>query len=745
MKDRRLAILDLAGLKRSWGRLNYGLTRKVSLFVCTLLTLFIATFTTVNILAEQKVIEDRLKRRAQSVATMLADFASNYLTDLRIDELRIIVQDIQRREDILYAYVVDSEGSLIVDGEVGDDNLFDQVDDSLSREARASGTAILSLDATGLHLVEPVYLDYEKLGTVRLGMSIDQLRHDMAALRNRNLWLGAAFLAASLLVSLPLVRRITRPLELLTASTEAASQGRFEQRIRIQSNDEIGTLEAAFNRMLAQLEHHNEQIRHLAYFDSITELPNRVYFKELLSRAILSARRYGRRGAVLYLDLDRFKLINDTFGHEAGDRLLQGFAQRLSRCLRESDVVARLGDAPTTTIARLGGDEFTVLLPEIEAAEDPARVADRILKLLEQPFDLGDQSVVVGSSIGIALFPDDGDEPDSLLKNADTAMYHAKERGRNNVQLYRERLGARNLKRITLERELRSALESDQLLVHFQPLVDLRNWRVVGFEALLRWQHPRLGLVMPGLFIPLAEETRLILSIGEWAIRAACLQAKSWAAAGLGSLRVSVNLSVSHLQQESFVERLADALAASGAPPELLELEITESMVMVDPEATAAKLDAIRELGVMLAIDDFGTGHSSLSYLKRFPLNRLKIDRSFISDIGTDRDDGAIVSAIIAMAHNLRVQVVAEGVETVKQLEFLRLRQCDLIQGFLVSPPLQAKDVAPWLRDWQRQLEARGEPLVVAGSGPIPDPAAGFAARIPGAPAQTVRLRSLVG
>ena len=706
--------MRLTGLERPWHRLVYGLTRKVSLFVFTLLSLFIATFTTVNILAEQKVVEDRLKRRAQSVAAMLADFASNYLTDLRIDELRVIVQDIQRREDILYAYIVDSEGSLIVDGEVGDDNLFDQVDDPLSRQARASGAAILSLDDSGLHLVEPVDLEYEKLGTVRLGMSIDQLRHDIAALRNRNLLLGAAFLVASLLISPPLVRRITRPLELLTASTEAASQGCFEQRIDIQTRDEIGTLATAFNRMLGQLQQRDERIRHLAYFDSITELPNRVSFKELLSRAVSRAPRYGRRGAVLYLDLDRFKLINDSFGHDAGDRLLQGFAQRLTGCLRSSDVVARLQDSGTPTIARLGGDEFAILLTEIESDEDAVRVATRILTLLEQPFDLGNQSVVVGSSIGIALFPDDGDEPDQLLKNADAAMYHAKEQGRNNVQLYRERLSVRNLERITLERELRCALEHDQLFIQFQPLVDLHGWQVVGFEALLRWQHPRLGLVGPGLFIPLAEETGLIVPIGEFVLRAACAQGKSWLAGGLGPFRIAVNLSVSHLQQENFVDRLAEILSVSGMPPELLELEITETMMMIDPQETAAKLDVIRELGVMLAVDDFGTGHSSLSYLKRFPLDRLKIDRSFISDLASDRDDGAIVSAIIAMAHNLRVQVVAEGVETVTQLEFLRLRRCDLIQGFLISPPLAPADVPPWYRDWQRRSPS--ERLLEAGS-----------------------------
>jgi EAL domain-containing protein (putative c-di-GMP-specific phosphodiesterase class I) len=272
----------------------------------------------------------------------------------------------------------------------------------------------------------------------------------------------------------------------------------------------------------------------------------------------------------------------------------------------------------------------------------------------------------------------------------------------------------RNLERITLERELRCALEHDQLFIQFQPLVDLRGWQVVGFEALLRWQHPRLGLVGPSLFIPLAEETGLIVPIGEFVLRAACAQAKSWLAGGLAPFRVAVNLSVSHLQQENFVDRLAEILTVSGIPPELLELEITETMMMIDPQETAAKLDVIRELGVMLAVDDFGTGHSSLSYLKRFPLDRLKIDRSFISDLASDRDDGAIVSAIIAMAHNLRVQVVAEGVETVTQLEFLRRRRCDLIQGFLISPPLAPADVPPWYRDWQRR--SPNERLLEAGS-----------------------------
>ncbi|HEX6141303.1 MAG TPA: EAL domain-containing protein [Geminicoccaceae bacterium] len=704
MRDRLGAI---------WSRLTYGLARKLSVFMGVLLTVFTATLASVNILAEQDVIEDRLKRRARSDAAMLADFASNYLVDLRIDELRLIVQDVQRREDILYAYVLDADDRLIVDGEIGDDNLFDLVDDPLSREARARGRGTLMIDGEGLHVAEPVMMSFEELGSVRLGMSTDQMHKDAAAVRNRNLILGLVFLALSLALNQPLVRRITRPLGQLTASTQAASKGQFGQRIEIHTNDEIGTLATAFNRMLDQLRHHTAQIRKLAFFDAVTNLPNRVFLKEALARALADSRRRGNRAAVLFLDLDRFKLINDTFGHEAGDRLLKGFAERLSACVRASDAVG-VGDGRSNTVARLGGDEFTIVLRDVEAPDDAAAVALRILDMLRQPFDLGGQSVVVGTSIGIALFPDDGDDPDALLKNADTAMYDAKEKGRNNLQFYSQRLSVRNLHRVTLERELRQALERDELVLHYQPQLDLRTFEVTGFEALLRWCHPERGLITPELFIPLAEETRLIVPIGVRVMRAACLQAREWGRAGLARRRVSVNLSMAQMQQDDFVAIITDILDETGLAPELLELEVTETMVMADPGKVSAMLAALRALGVGLAIDDFGTGYSSLAYLKRFAMDRLKIDRSFISDIANDADDEAIVTAIIAMAHNLKVEVVAEGVETGEQLAFLRAHGCDLGQGYLFSKPLPPEAVLPWLAR-QRARAPREDLARVAG------------------------------
>lgn len=682
-------------LRRLTERLTYGLAKKVSLFVGILLTSFTAILTTANIVAEQEVIEDRLIRRAKTDAAMLADFASNYLVDLRIDELRLIVQDIQRRDDILYAFVLDGGDRLIANGDIGDDHLFDLVEDPLSRHVRKHGSGTMRVDDDGLHVAEPVILGFEELGSVRIGMSTDQMHQDLAAVRNRNLLIGLAFLAVSLAFNQPLVRRITRPLGQLTASIQAASNGEFEQRIEIHTNDEIETLATAFNRMLGQLRDHTTQIRELAYFDPVTGLPNRVFLKEALATAIADSARRGTRSAVLFLDLDRFKLINDTFGHEAGDRLLLGFAQRLTECLRTSDFVST-GGSELSTVARLGGGEFTIVLRDIKQPADAAVVANRILEMLRRPFDLGGMSVVVGTSIGIAIFPKDGSDPDSLLKNADAAMYEAKENGRNNLQFYSKRLSARILERVTLERELREALERGHFVLHYQPQLDLGDLEVTGFEALLRWEHPVRGLIPPDVFIPLAEETRLIRPIGAWVLHTACAQARRWIDAGLQLDRISVNLSTVQIQQEDFVSIIACILQDNGLAPELLELEITETTVMADPDETSRALSALQALGVRLAIDDFGTGYSSLAYLKRFPLDRLKIDRSFIRDIANDVDDEAIVSAIIAMAHSLNLEVVAEGVETEEQLDFLRAHRCDLGQGFLFSRPVPAEDIPAW-------------------------------------------------
>ena len=428
-------------------------------------------------------------------------------------------------------------------------------------------------------------------------------------------------------------------------------------------------------------------LSYLAYHDALTGLPNRQSLIERLQQACSRAQRNGRMVAMLFLDLDRFKLINDTFGHAAGDRLLKSVADRLAACVRGAD-----------TVARLGGDEFTVVLEDIVAGQDAATVAQKILDTLAQPFSLVQQEVFISASIGIALYPSDDNGIDSLFKKTDAAMYYAKEQGRNNYQFYSAEMNASLARKLHMENNLRRALEREELRLHYQPQVDTVSERIVGMEALLRWQHPEMGLVPPAQFIPLAEETGLIMPIGECTLRAACLQTRRWHERGFGPLRVAVNLSAHQFKQKDFPRTVARILGETGLDPGCLELELTESTVMDDVDQAIEILHALNAMGVYLSIDDFGTGYSSLSYLKRLPIDALKIDRSFVRDIGADSDDAAIVTAIIAMAHSLKLKVIAEGVETREQFAFLRKCRCDAMQGYYFSRPVPPEEFAQLLQ-----------------------------------------------
>jgi diguanylate cyclase (GGDEF)-like protein len=435
-----------------------------------------------------------------------------------------------------------------------------------------------------------------------------------------------------------------------------------------------------------------ERIRHLAYFDGLTELPNRHFFIENVAKALHHAKRHGRVLGVLSMDLDQFKRINDTLGHTTGDRLLQAVAGRLRDGIRAQDTLALSENEAALGLARLGGDEFCILLTEISQFHDAARVARRILESLAEPFKLDDNELFVTTSIGIALFPSDGDTPEALIKNADAAMYYAKSQGRNNYQFYGKTMNSRALEKLAMESQLRKAIERSEFELHFQPKLDLRTGHISGAEALIRWRHPELGMVPPIDFIPLAEESGLIVPIGEWVLRAACDQNKLWQARGLPPIHVAVNVSSPHFRHSGLLPTVARILRETGLPPHCVEVEVTESMLMDDMETTLATLHKLKDMGLRLAIDDFGTGYSSLSYLKRFPLDALKVDRSFVKDTPAATDDAAITSAIIAMAHSLKLEVVAEGVETTAQLEFLKARGCEYAQGYLISRPLPADD-----------------------------------------------------
>ncbi|MEN6520400.1 MAG: EAL domain-containing protein [Armatimonadota bacterium] len=426
----------------------------------------------------------------------------------------------------------------------------------------------------------------------------------------------------------------------------------------------------------------HEQATH----DPLIGLPNRLLFSDRLNQGLSNARKTGRPLAIMFLDLDRFKLVNDTLGHNTGDLLLKKVAERLTYSLRDVDM-----------IARMGGDEFTMLLSNISSPDDASRIADRILQVLSEPLVLEGHEMVVSGSIGISIFPADGDDAETLVKNADTAMYRAKEMGRNNYQFYTETLNMAVLKRMTLENSLRKALEREEFVVHYQPRVNVNDGEIMGMEALIRWQKPESGLVYPAQFIPLAEETGLIVQIGEWVLRTACVQNRKWHDAGLAALPVAVNISARQFHQNDLVWVVKDALKSAGLEPRYLELELTESALMHNTDQAVRALNELRELGVRISLDDFGIGHSSLGYLKRFPVNTVKIDQSFVRDITTDPDDAAIAGAVVAMAHSLKLNVIAEGVETLQQLEFLRSLNCDEMQGYFVSRPIPPDEFLQFL------------------------------------------------
>ncbi|MHB9094264.1 MAG: putative bifunctional diguanylate cyclase/phosphodiesterase [Eubacteriales bacterium] len=424
-----------------------------------------------------------------------------------------------------------------------------------------------------------------------------------------------------------------------------------------------------------------QQMIHQAYHDPLTDLPNRILFNDRLSLALAHAHRNKEMLSVLFLDLDRFKLVNDMLGHVMGDSLLKEVADRLAEHVRESD-----------TIARLGGDEFTLLLPQIGHEEDAAKIAEKILRAFQQVFFIGGHEFQITASIGLALYPNDGQDAETLMKHADTAMYRAKEQGRNNYQLFTHSMNAKILERLAMESSLRHAIEREEFLVFYQPQVNTDTGQIKGMEALVRWQHPERGLIAPAEFIPLAEDTGLIVPIGERVLRTACAQNKAWQDSGFPPMRVTVNLSACQFQQGNVVETIARILKETGLDPHWLELEITESVIMQDIDYTIKTLNDLREMGIYIAIDDFGKGYSSLNYIKRFPVHTLKIDRSFVGDIIKNPEDAAIVTTIIVLAQNLKLKVIAEGVETAEQLDFLKRRHCVEMQGFLFSRPVPVEE-----------------------------------------------------
>ena len=471
-------------------------------------------------------------------------------------------------------------------------------------------------------------------------------------------------------------------------TVEAGQAGSDEHMIKLrEANSHLVTATIEAYKLAEQVQAAQVQLDHLARHDALTDLPNRLLLNDRLAQAIALARRQGKQLALMFLDLDRFKNINDSLGHAVGDQLLQLVAKRLSACVRSSD-----------TVCRQGGDEFVILLADIEHTADAGLSAQKILAALVIPYLVNQHELAITVSIGISIYPNDGQDADTLIKNADTAMYHAKASGRNNFQFFEQRMSILAVERHSIEVGLRRALERRELVLYYQPKINLHSNKIVGVEALIRWQHPERGLLLPGDFISIAEDSGVILPIGRWVLREACSQAQFWRQAGLPPVTIAVNTSALEFGAKGFVENIRRTLEETGLEPCHLELELTESVLMRDAESSNFLLHMLADLGVRVAVDDFGTGYSSLSYLKQFPIDTLKIDQSFVNDITSDPDDAAIVGAVTSMGKSLNLCVIAEGVETPEQRAFLVAQRCDEGQGYYFGRPMPPEALAALLQ-----------------------------------------------
>jgi diguanylate cyclase (GGDEF)-like protein len=537
----------------------------------------------------------------------------------------------------------------------------------------------------------------------QLGALIDEERERLAALNEIHSRKGVS--AAIRTIKETARAATTRHIQRLTTDLMAAGDARLARRAeQSKRGSDLSVITAAvatlFNlgllgfvvllvrREIKDRQHAEEVVKFAATHDPLTGLPNRLLLTERVNRALATAKSEARRIAMLFIDLDRFKNINDTLGHEAGDRLLQNVANRLARCVRRSD-----------TVARQGGDEFVVLIEAFQGPGDLARVAEKILVEVAEPMTVYGREFQITASIGVSICPVDGDDLQALLKNADIAMYRAKQQGKNTYQFYAEQMNPHSVERLELEAALRRALERNELTLHYQPKVQARTGRVTGIECLLRWQHPTIGPVPPDQIVPLAEETGLIVPIGKWALRTACLQARKWAEQGLPLLRMAVNLSARQFMSATLLDDVASTIAETGMDPRWIEFEVTESVMMPEPEQAVELLRKLKAIGVRLTIDDFGTGYSSLAYLKRLPIDSVKIDASFVRGVPVDASDVAITDTILAMSRSLGLKVVAEGVETLEQMRFLERRGCDEMQGYYFSKPLPAEQLTAYLRE----------------------------------------------
>ena len=639
---------------------------------------------------QSKFLMEQSVRSAEDLAHMLAVGSTAWLVANDVAGLQVELRSIARNPNLKYALVLGTDGKVIAANEVGTVGLI--ADDALSRRLLTSQipkAVILVDDERLVDAAEPIFAGSRHIGWVRIGWGREQVTDSLAAVAQRGYILGGIAVGFAVLLALVIAAGLTHGLRQLIQVANAVHEGERSVRAGLGRSDEIGKLGESINGMLdtlaaAERERMSteQEIRSLAFYDPLTHLPNRRLLLERLRHAMIGSGRTGRCGALLFIDLDNFKTLNDTLGHDMGDLLLQQVAGRLVQCIREGD-----------TVARLGGDEFVVMLEGLaqegrDAAAQAEVVGRKIVSSLNAPYDLAGKRHQSTSSIGVTVFEDHRHTIDELMKRADLAMYNAKTSGRNTLRFFDPQMQTVVSARAALEGDLREGLQLGQFVLYYQSQRDV-NHRITGAEVLLRWQHPERGLVAPNDFIPLTEDTGLIIPIGQWVLENACRQLARWGKSEQTThLSIAVNISVRQFRQSDFVDQVLAALSDSGANARRLKLELTESLLMDDVEEIIGKMTALKRHGVGFSLDDFGTGYSSLSYLKRLPLDQLKIDRSFVRDVTVDPNDAAIASTIVALAHHMGLDVIAEGVETAAQADFLVSIGCCAFQGFLYGQPV---------------------------------------------------------
>lgn len=685
---------------------NISIRRKLMLLIMATCGVVLLATTIVFVIKETNAIVSKQRKDLLSLAGILGQNVSASVTFNDPQSALDTMASLKVKSDIQAAYILKSDATIFsryLAQDVHTDKLpFEQLGPNPDPAACKKLLTKIQSRSNRLYqfsdqvtLVAPILLDGQNVGTVVLFADMRELR---GRLFSSLLAAAVVFIVAAIavyLLSMRLQRIISEPiLELVDVMRRVSDTKDFSLRAEKPGDDEVGLLYDGFNEMLQEIEERNlvlgqrqDHLLELAHFDTLTHLPNRVLFHDRLQQAMNLALRTDQIIAVMFLDLDSFKDINDTLGHRTGDLLLQQVADRMELVLRDCD-----------TVARLGGDEFTIFNQNIVSANNACAVAQKLLDMFEIPFCLEGQQVYVTSSIGVTLYPVDGESIDEMLMNADIAMYHAKADGKNGYRLYNADMNQQTSDRLALQHDLRKALDLQQLFLMYQPKFDAFSGVMTGVEALIRWQHPERGLIPPGRFIPLAEESGCIAAITEWVLKTACRQGKIWYDTGCNRITVAVNLSAYSLKRNNVPAMVQETLRDTGLPPELLELELTESMLIENNQHAEETLRDLKLLGTSIAIDDFGTGYSSLSYLHRFPIDALKIDRSFVWNMNRSENDLAIVAAIIAMARSLKLQVIAEGVETEEQLAALKNCGCETIQGYLLGKPAMAEDVTALLK-----------------------------------------------